>query len=70
MPKLVNLHMGAFDHPDRVAALTDIVALHELVLIGVRHPTVDGRLAVLRPIGPRAVRTPRCRASRQASVAS
>jgi hypothetical protein len=48
MPKVVYLNVEIFDHPDRLAALTDVAALHELVLIGARHFMVDGRLTVLR----------------------
>jgi hypothetical protein len=48
MPKAVYLNAEIIDHPDRLAALTDVAALHELVLIGARHFMVDGRLTVLR----------------------
>jgi hypothetical protein len=48
MPKIVHLHMGMFDPPDRLAALSDVAAIHELVLFGARHLMIDSRLAVLR----------------------
>jgi hypothetical protein len=38
MPRVVYLNAGIFDHPDCLAAVTDVAALHELVLIGARHP--------------------------------
>jgi hypothetical protein len=48
MPRIVYLDAGIFDYPDWLAALTDIAALHELVLIGAGYLVVDGRLTVLR----------------------
>jgi hypothetical protein len=48
MPKIVHVNLGMFDRPDRLAALTDVAALYELVLIGACHLMVNGRLTVLR----------------------
>jgi hypothetical protein len=48
MPKTMHLYRGMLDPPDRLAAVTDMAALYELVLIGAHHLMVGGRLAVLR----------------------